>query len=723
MSGNTDISFSLYASNTDISFSLYASNDISDVSFNQPYYLSCDTSSNLYCANYNDNNILIFNSVDPSGKIFHTLTSSPYGLVNDKQGNLYVSQDACNNIIKISPDGSNSSIFLESLSAPHGLAFDASGYLYCANYYGPNIVKIDTNSNPIVVTTFASSSVTTITDTSFGNPNGLAFDANGYLYCSQTFPSSPSNIIRISPDGLNASKFYLGDTNTPNQLAFDLYGYLYCASTGNNDILRITPDGYSSSTINTQKTGGFPYGLTIDKNEYLYFSESGFNSILKSKIINDISLNTPYYLSCDTSNNLYVANKSSNDILIYNSIYPSGKRFHTLNSSPYGLVNDKQGNLYVSQDACNNIIKISPDGSNSSIFLESLSAPHGLAFDASGYLYCANYYGPNIVKIDTNSNPIVVTTFASSSVTTITDTSFGNPNGLAFDASGYLYCSQTLLIGGTTPSSNIIRISPDGLNASLFYPGTTNIQTSNPNQLAFDSNGYLYCASTGNNDILRITPNGSNSSILNNNLVGNVYPYGLAIDTNEYLYYSETGANYIFKSNEPVCFNHDTKILCLNHLLQDEYIPIQDLKKGDLVKTYLHGYRKIEYMYQSRMINNPNQWKQCMYKMEKTEENELLEDLIVTGGHAIMVDSISEVEQERYNKLGLSNFAKENKVDEKYLLLASVSEQFIPLTDTNIYTIYHFCLENNGDDTTRYGVWANGILTETPSKQYLVEQR
>jgi hypothetical protein len=91
MSGNTDISFSLYASNTDISFSLYASNDISDVSFNNPYYLSCDTSNNLYCANYDDNNILIFNSVYPSGSIFHKLNSSPYGLVNDKQGNLYVS--------------------------------------------------------------------------------------------------------------------------------------------------------------------------------------------------------------------------------------------------------------------------------------------------------------------------------------------------------------------------------------------------------------------------------------------------------------------------------------------------------------------------------------------------------------------------------------------------------------------------------------------------------
>ena len=122
------------------------------------------------------------------------------------------------------------------------------------------------------------------------------------------------------------------------------------------------------------------------------------------------------------------------------------------------------------------------------------------------------------------------------------------------------------------------------------------------------------------------------------------------------------------------------------------------------------------------MRNNPNQWNRCMYKMEKTEENGLLEDLIVTGGHAIMVDSISEVQQERYNNIGLPNFVEESKIDDKYLLLSSVSEQFIPLTDNESYTIYHFCLENDGDNTTRYGVWANGILTETPSKQYLVQR-
>ena len=44
----------------------------------------------------------------------------------------------------------------------------------------------------------------------------------------------------------------------------------------------------------------------------------------------------------------------------------------------------------------------------------------------------------------------------------------------------------------------------------------------------------------------------------------------------------------------PICFNQGTKILCCNKNLKEEYISIENLKKGDLVKTYKHGYKKID---------------------------------------------------------------------------------------------------------------------------------
>jgi sugar lactone lactonase YvrE len=404
------------------------------------------------------------------------------------------------------------------------------------------------------------------------------------------------------------------------------------------------------------------------------------------------------------------------------------------------LVFDSIGNLYMSDYNKSKIYQINPSGSyityadNNNLSSDaSLNGPTGLVFDANGILYCANFGAYNgtgnnrnsIVQIDTSG---VVTLFADGNAQG-SDASFNGPQGLVFDANGILYCANYNSTGNNRNS--IVQIDTSGV-VTLFADNNLNSDASlnNPVGLVLDNSGNFYCTNFNSSaaaSIVQIDASGTNiSNFISSINSGVLAARGIAIKNN-ILYFNGTSAStsiasIVYRTDEPVCFNRDTKILCLNHLLEEEYIPIQDLKKGDFVKTYLHEFRRIDYIYQSFMRNNPNQWNRCMYKMEKTEENGLLEDLIVTGGHAIMVDSISEVEQERYNNIGLPNFAEENKIDDKYLLLSSVSEQFIPLTDNESYTIYHFCLENDGDDNARYGVWANGILTETPSKHYLVEE-
>jgi hypothetical protein len=170
--------------------------------------------------------------------------------------------------------------------------------------------------------------------------------------------------------------------------------------------------------------------------------------------------------------------------------------------------------------------------------------------------------------------------------------------------------------------------------------------------------------------------------------------------------------------SDPSCFNEGTKILCLNKNLEEEYIPIENLRKGDLVKSYQHGYRKIDLIGKNPMINNPDKFNECMYKMAKTEENGLIEDLIVTGGHSILVDDLGVLKEENDKTLGSTPM-----IDDKYLLLSAVSKQFIKLENTNLYSYYHFILENDGDNDKRYGIWANGILTETPSKNQFTNHK
>ena len=167
-----------------------------------------------------------------------------------------------------------------------------------------------------------------------------------------------------------------------------------------------------------------------------------------------------------------------------------------------------------------------------------------------------------------------------------------------------------------------------------------------------------------------------------------------------------------FAINDLSCFNHDTKILCLIEQSGEKYIPIQDLRKGHLVKTYLHGYKKIQRIGKGVMINDPTDWKKCMFKMEKNEENELIEDLIITGWHGVLVDKLEQKQEDFQQKLGFRQ-----SIDGKEILLASASSNFKAINNENKYTFYHFALEDDGDENKRFGVYANGLLVEIPSKK------
>ena len=204
----------------------------------------------------------------------------------------------------------------------------------------------------------------------------------------------------------------------------------------------------------------------------------------------------------------------------------------------------------------------------------------------------------------------------------------------------------------------------------------------------------------------------SNENITQINLLYtlvDMIPYQPQVE--EFLIFRITGYNtfpggdyryFTTEISDPSCFNEGTKILCLNKNLDEEYILIENLRKGDLVKTYKHGYRKIDLIGKNPMINNPEKINECMYKMEKTE---------ITGGHSILVDDLNDCKEENDKIFGITPM-----IDDKYLLLSAVSKEFIKMEKTELYTYYHFILENNENDDERFGVWANGILTETPSK-------
>jgi len=170
-----------------------------------------------------------------------------------------------------------------------------------------------------------------------------------------------------------------------------------------------------------------------------------------------------------------------------------------------------------------------------------------------------------------------------------------------------------------------------------------------------------------------------------------------------------------FNGATPIlCFDESTEILCLVEKLEEVYIPISELKVGDFVKSFKHGFRRVSTIYKNSLTNTINDFNSCMFLMPKNEN--MTKDLIVTGGHSILVDNMTESEFIKNSEYFNNTFPK---IDDKQLLLAAASEKFTALENNNEYTIYNFCLENDSDDEARYGVWANGVLVETPCKQYL----
>ena len=162
------------------------------------------------------------------------------------------------------------------------------------------------------------------------------------------------------------------------------------------------------------------------------------------------------------------------------------------------------------------------------------------------------------------------------------------------------------------------------------------------------------------------------------------------------------------------CFKEDSKILT-----KIGYIPIQKLRKGDLVKTLNHGFVPIN-MIGYRILNNPiceERIKDKLYVCHQSEYPEVFEDLVITGCHAILVDEFKNTEErEKTNKILGDIYV----TDKKYRLPACVDERTKPYEESSAFKIYHVALDND-DSRMNYGIYANGLLVESTSQRYLKE--
>jgi len=162
------------------------------------------------------------------------------------------------------------------------------------------------------------------------------------------------------------------------------------------------------------------------------------------------------------------------------------------------------------------------------------------------------------------------------------------------------------------------------------------------------------------------------------------------------------------------CFLEGTKILCYIDN-EEKYIPVEQMKEGTLVKTFLNGYIPVHTIGHSKIYNPANKLRgeNRLYKRTKKHYPEITEDLIITGCHSVLVDVDRITPEVRQKTMDL--FKHETMAtDTKYRLLTCLDELADPYEVEGTFPIWHFALDHY-DIYMNYGVYANGLLVETCS--------
>jgi sugar lactone lactonase YvrE len=417
----------------------------------------------------------------------------------------------------------------------------------------------------------------------FNSPAGMACDLSGNVF---VIDSANHLIRRITSAGVVSTFAGSGSSgstngtgtaasfNAPFGIAIDSARNLYVADTGNNMIRRITSQGVvttfagattsgSSDGVGTAALFNGPCGIAVDSNDIVYVADTLNNKIRRIAADGTVTtfagpaagtttsgntngtgtaarFNSPYSITCDGANNLFVADYNNN---VIREVTPAGVVTTFAGSGSAG-------------DISSTIQKWDKSVTNASSL--QLNAPWSVAMDKKdGVLYIAEY-GNNKIKAITIATKMVIfagppegNTSSGSADGVDLCSSFNRPHGIAVTDNGIVYISDNenhtiRRIANTAAQVGVFAGPGDGVSTTGTTDGTVSSALfSSVTNAAFDSTGNMYVVDATNKLVRRITQNGVVTTFAGASNF--TTPYGIAVDYNDDVYVSDEGANNIKK--------------------------------------------------------------------------------------------------------------------------------------------------------------------------------